>query len=130
MSDGSFLRRRTQLFIAYLYKPEAQAKVLQIHVYYSHIIPSLALQACKTRNTVKSRFPNLQLIADKGARALRQAQGPGYFCGMVSELTELAVKFRDRGSSPVWSVSLPNWPLSSGAGALLRYGQGACRTGG
>ena len=43
VSDGSFLRRRTQLFIAYLYKPEAQAKVLQIHVYYSYIIPSLAL---------------------------------------------------------------------------------------
>ncbi len=37
------LRRRIQLFIAYLYKPEAQAKVLQIPVYYSHIIPSLAL---------------------------------------------------------------------------------------
>jgi hypothetical protein len=33
---------------------------------------------------------------------------------MVSELAELAVKFRDRGSSPVRSVSLPNWPLSSG----------------
>ena len=49
VSDGSFLRRRTQLFIAYLYKPEAQAKVLKIHVYYSHIIPSLALP----RNTVK-----------------------------------------------------------------------------
>ena len=71
-------RGRTQLFIAYLYKPEAQAKVLQIHVYYSHIIPSLALQACKARNTVKSRFPNPQLIVDKGARALRQAQGPGH----------------------------------------------------
>jgi hypothetical protein len=78
VSDGSFLRRRTQLFIAYLYKPEAQAKVLQIHIYYSHIIPSLALQACKTRNTVKSRFPNPQLIADKEARPLRQAQGPGF----------------------------------------------------
>jgi hypothetical protein len=65
VSDGSFLRRRTQLFIAYLYKPEAQAKVLQIHVYYSHIIPSLALQACKTRNTVKSRFPNLPLNETK-----------------------------------------------------------------
>ena len=89
VSDGSFLRRRTQLFIAYLYKPEAQAKVLKIHVYYSHIIPSLALQACKTRNTVKSRFPNPPLIADKGPRALRQAQGPG-FC-TVSGLAELAV---------------------------------------
>ena len=65
VSDGSFLRRRTQLFIAYLYKPEAQAKVLQIPVYYSHIIPSLALQACKTRNTVKSRFPNLPLNETK-----------------------------------------------------------------
>ena len=43
------LRRRIQLFIAYLYKPEAQAKVLQIPVYYSHIIPSLALQACKAK---------------------------------------------------------------------------------
>ena len=75
MSDGSFLRRRTQLFIAYLYKPEAQAKVLQIPVYNSQIIPSLALQACKTRDTVKSRFLNPQLIADKGTRALRQAQG-------------------------------------------------------
>ena len=71
---------RTQLFIAYLYKPEAQAKVLQIPVYYSHIIPSLALQACKTRDTVKSRFPNPPLIVDKGARALQQAQGPGDKC--------------------------------------------------
>jgi len=43
------LRRRIQLFIAYLYKPEAQAKVLQIPVYYSDIIPSLALQACKAK---------------------------------------------------------------------------------
>ena len=93
MSDGSFLRRRTQLFIAYLYKPEAQAKVLQIPVYYSHIIPSLVLQACKARDTVKSRFPHPQLILDKGARPLRQAQGPG-FC-MVSELAELAVNVRD-----------------------------------
>ena len=56
MSDGSFLRKRTQLFIAYLYKPEAQAKVLQIHVYYSHIIPSLALQACKTSLTLFLRL--------------------------------------------------------------------------
>jgi hypothetical protein len=51
----------------------AQAKVFKMSVYYSHIIPSLALQACKTRTTVKSRFPNPQLIADKGARALRDA---------------------------------------------------------
>ena len=58
-------------------------------VYYSHIIPSLALQAYKARNTVKNRFPNPQLIADKGARSLRQAQGPG-FC-TVSGLAELAV---------------------------------------
>ena len=43
------LRRSIQLFIAYLYKPEAQAKVLQIPVYYSHIIPSLTLQACKAK---------------------------------------------------------------------------------
>ncbi len=69
---------RTQLFIAYVYKPEAQAKVLQIPVYYSNIIPSLALQACKTRDTVKSRFPNPPLIADKVARPLQQAQGPGH----------------------------------------------------
>ena len=69
-----------------------QAKVLQIHVYYSHIIPSLAHQACKTRNTVKSRFPNPQLIADKGVRALRQAQGPG-FC-TVGEIAELAVDIK------------------------------------
>ena len=81
VSDGSFLRRRIQLFIAYLYKPEVQAKVLQIPVYYSHIIPSLALQACKTRDTVKSRFTHPPLIADKGARALRQAQGPENLCG-------------------------------------------------
>ena len=77
VSDGSFLRRRTQLFIAYIYKPEAQAKVLQIHVYYSHIIPSLALQACKTRDTVNSRFPNPPLIADKGARAPSASSGIG-----------------------------------------------------
>ena len=88
VSDGSFLRRRTQLFIAYLYKPEvdkinipAQAKVFQMSVYYSHIIPSLALQACKTRDPVKSRFPNPPLIADKRARPLRQAQGPGFLYG-------------------------------------------------
>ena len=117
MSDGSFLRRRTQLFIAYLYKPEAQAKVLQIHVYYSHIIPSLALQACKTRNTIKSRFPNPQLIANKGARAPSASSGP-VFC-TVSELAELAVDIRDRGS--VRSVSLPNWRLISGTGKSLRY---------
>ena len=92
MSDGSFLWWRTQLFIAYLNKPEAQAKVFLMSVYYSHIIPSLALQACKTRDTVKSRFSNPQLIADKGARALRQAQGPG-FC-TVSELAELAVDIK------------------------------------
>ena len=53
-----FLARANTTFIAYLYKPEAQAKVLQIPVYYSHIIPSLALQACKTRDTVKSPFPH------------------------------------------------------------------------
>jgi hypothetical protein len=41
----AFLRRRTQPFIAYLYKPDAQAKVFQMLVYHSHIIPSLALQA-------------------------------------------------------------------------------------
>jgi len=52
VSDGSFLRMRTQLFISYLYKPDAQAKVFLMSVYYSHIIPSLALQACKARNTV------------------------------------------------------------------------------
>jgi len=69
---------RTQLFIAYLYKPEAQAKVLQIPVYYSHIIPSLALQACKTRDTVNSLFPHPPLIVDKGARPLRQVQGPEF----------------------------------------------------
>ena len=61
------LRKRIQLFIAYLYKLEAQAKVLQIPVYYSHIIPSLALQACKTRDTVKSRFPNPPLNKTKVA---------------------------------------------------------------
>jgi hypothetical protein len=70
VSDGSFLRKRTQLFIAYLYKPEAQAKVLQIHVYYSHIIPSLALQACKARDTVKSRFPHRICSLRKGSLSL------------------------------------------------------------
>ena len=83
-------------FIAYLYKPEAQAKVLQIPVYYLHIIPSLALQACKTRDTVKSRFPHPQLIVDKGARPLRQVQGPGFYT--VSELAELAVKTQGPGN--------------------------------
>ena len=34
--------------------------------------------------------------------------------GEPAEPVELAVKLRDRGSSPVRSVSLPNWPLSSG----------------
>ena len=47
VSDGfASLRKRTQTFIAYLYKPEAQAKVLQMLIYHSHIIPSLALLAC------------------------------------------------------------------------------------
>ena len=92
MSDVSFLRRRTQLFIAYLYKPEAQAKVFKMPVLHSHIIPSLALQACQTRDTVKSRFSNPPLIVDKGAL------GP-------------FDKLRDRVS--VRSVSLPNWPLIS-----------------
>ena len=93
VSDGSFLRRRTQLFIAYLYKPEAQAKVFQIHVYYSHIIPSLALQACKTRNTLKSRFPNPQLIVNKRTRApFDKLRDRDFFT--VIELAELAVKFR------------------------------------
>ena len=90
VSDGSFLRRRIQLFIAYLYKPEAQAKVFKMPVLHSHIIPSLALQACQTRDTVKSRFSNPPLIVDKGAL------GP-------------FDKLRDRVS--VRSVSLPNWPL-------------------
>ncbi|MEI6685906.1 MAG: hypothetical protein WCN64_07205 [Planctomycetota bacterium] len=50
MSDGfASLRRRTQTFIAYLYKPEAQAKVLQMPIYHSHIIPSLALQAYEAK---------------------------------------------------------------------------------
>ena len=94
MSDGSFLRRRTQLFIEYLYKPEAQAKVLQIPVYYSHIIPSLALQACKTRNIVKSRFTHPQLIADKGARApFGKLRDRDFFT--VSELAELPVNVKD-----------------------------------
>jgi len=68
---------RTQLFIAYLYKPEAQAKVLQIPVYYSHIIPSLALQACKTRDTVNSLFPHPPLIVDKGARPFDKLRDRG-----------------------------------------------------
>jgi hypothetical protein len=40
--------------------------------------PLLALQACKTRDTVNSRFPHPPLIVDKVARPLRQAQGPGF----------------------------------------------------
>ena len=43
------LRRRIQLFIAYLYKPEAQAKVFKMPVLHSPILPSLALQACKAK---------------------------------------------------------------------------------
>ena len=72
-----FLAEANTTFIAYLYKPEAQAKVFKMRVYYPHIIPSLALQACKIRDTVKSPFPHPPLIVDKGARPLRQAQGPG-----------------------------------------------------
>jgi hypothetical protein len=53
-----------QLFTAYLYKPEAQAKVFKMHVLHSPIIPSLALQACKTRDTVKSRFPHSPLAEE------------------------------------------------------------------
>ena len=52
------LRKRIQLFIAYLYKPEAQAKVFKMTDLHSPIIPSLALQAYQTRDTVKSRFPH------------------------------------------------------------------------
>ena len=86
------MTKASTTFIAYLYKPEAQAKVLQIPVYYSHIIPSLARHACKARDTVKSWFPHPPLIVDKGVGGpLRQAQGPGV----------LAVR----------SVSLPNWLL-------------------
>ena len=56
VSDGSFLRRRIQLFIAYLYRPEAQGKVFKMPVLHSPIIPSLALQACKTRDTLRVGF--------------------------------------------------------------------------
>jgi hypothetical protein len=73
-----FLAEANNNFFAYLYKPEAQAKVLQIPVYYSYIIPSLALQACKTRDTVKSRFPNPQFIVDKGARAPSTSSEPKF----------------------------------------------------
>ena len=66
VSDGSFLRRRIQLFIAYLYKPEAQAKVFKMTVLHSPIIPSLALQAYQTRDTVKSRFPHPPLDKKRG----------------------------------------------------------------
>ena len=97
-------RGRTQLFIAYLYKPQAQAKVLQIPVYYSHIIPSLALQACKARNTVKSRFPNPQLIVDKGARPIRrvrlahrwQVQGPEFFANNGNPEIQIAKRIDHR----------------------------------
>jgi len=51
-----FLAEASTTFIAYLYKPEAQAKVLQIPVYYLHIIPSLALQVCKTIDTLRVGF--------------------------------------------------------------------------
>jgi hypothetical protein len=80
---------RTQLFIAYLYKPEAQAKVLQIPVYYSHIIPSLALQACKTIDTLRVGFYIRRSLWTK-------ERGP-------------FDKLRDRSS--IRSVSLPNCPL-------------------
>ena len=66
VSGGSFLPRRIQLFIAYLYKPEVQAKVFKMPVLHSPIIPSLALQACKTRDAVKSRFPHPPLDKKKG----------------------------------------------------------------
>ena len=35
-----------------------------MHVLHSPIIPSLALQACKTRDTVKSRFPHSPLAEE------------------------------------------------------------------
>ena len=98
------MTKASTTFIAYLYKPEvdkinipAQAKVLQIPVYYSHIIPSLARHACKARDTVKSWFPHPPLIVDKGVGGpLRQAQGPGFYT--VSELAELAVKTQGPGN--------------------------------
>jgi hypothetical protein len=57
------------------------------------------------------------LIVDKGARALRQAQGPGFTCGTVSEFVELAVKLKSfnfplgaksKGSNGVVAVGLPH----------------------
>jgi hypothetical protein len=57
------------------------------------------------------------LIVDKRARALRQAQGPGFTCGTVSEFVELAVKLKSfnfslgaksKGSNGVVAVGLPH----------------------
>ena len=92
-----FLAQASTTFIAYLYKPEAQAKVLQIPVYYSHIIPSLALQACKTRDTVNSHFHIRSSLWTK-----ERAPFDGF--GWLT-----AGKLRDRSS--IRSVSLPNCPL-------------------
>ena len=91
-----FLAQASTTFIAYLYKPEAQAKVLQIPVYYLHIIPSLALQACKARDTLRVGFHIRSSLWTKERSPFD--------------------KLRDRGS--VRSVSLPNWPLSSRKGKI------------
>ena len=75
MSDVSFLRRRTQLFIAYLYKPEAQAKVFKMPVLHSHIIPSLALQACKTRHTIKKMELRIREVDFKAGAKSKGSNG-------------------------------------------------------
>ena len=84
-----FLAEANTTFIAYLYKPEAQAKVLQIPVYYSHIIPSLALQACKTRDTLRVGFHIRRSLWTKERGPFGKLRDRGSF-GTVSELVELA----------------------------------------
>ena len=77
-------------------------------VLHSHIIPSLALQACQTRDTVKSRFSNPPLIVDKGALGpFDRLRDRGSF-GTVGELAELAVISCTRVKDTAWILKTKN----------------------
>ena len=96
VSGGSFLPRRIQLFIAYLYKPEAQAKVFK----YLFIIQTLFLRL--RFRLVRQEIP-LRVVFHIRRSLWTKERSP-------------FDKLRDRGS--VRSVSLPNWPVSSRKGKI------------
>ena len=73
-----------------------QAKVLQIPVYYSHIIPSLALQACKTKDTLIVGFYIRSSLWTKERGPFGKLRDRGF--GTVSEFAELTVKLKGPGN--------------------------------